>query len=340
MNQSRLFENHANLQKKTYKSFGGRGNTEYPFKLLKLSALESGCAFPVRFLWPEPSKNPDGAVLISTHKIMEKTEKREFLAAECLPEGEGYPAIENALALIDKHGYFEILKNSKNTENLCPVIKDLEPWRRYWIPCYIWAKEVPPVGESKWSTYVPSDPKVDRPLDRIMEVNASIKMVEKLFETFRTTPDMCSASTGRNISLIKKGNSYTIDLDINIFPLEPGLIKFASDNYPDLNRIARTGFKLHRTPTEIYTLLQAQWWFPYLANKHDNTPGDKNEDGTIKGMGLSFPEPIISIPAMPTLSNQPEKTTTAAPRGAAPEEEVGVTPADEPAPAPMKMPWE
>jgi hypothetical protein len=317
VNSSRLLEQRKQLQAKTYTSFGKGNSAGFPFKSTRISALTPG-VYTMRLLWTDPIKNPDGVHLISTHSVEEGTKVHRFLTAECLPPEKAYNGIDLVLDQIDKYKIYDKLKNSTDSNHLTKVIDKLNPWKRYWIPCFLWAKEIPGVKDGDWPTYIPEPDIFTRPLDKVLEVNFSVKMMDALFALFERYPDICHHANGRNITLTVKGNRYDISVANEPSALPPDLVSFASENYPNLPVLAQK-FS-YKSPTEIYSLLEAQSWFPRFVNPNDGSPGDKNADGSVKGMNLVFPRPemaslpVAGVPSAGVPATATDSAVAAAPR--------------------------
>jgi hypothetical protein len=289
MNAARLREKHKELQSKTYTTMGQGGSGDYPFKMLRIRSLNPG-RYRLRLLWTDPIKNPEGVLYFATHKVIEGSKetknevKHEWLAASCLPANEAYTGVTQVLDLIEQYKMVDQLKAAgAQCARHCEVIKNLNPWQRYWIPAFIWAVEVPPSGDSQYSSFVPTTSADAKPLDKILEVNFNIKMMDSLFEAFERYPDCCDATVGRDFVLeVMRNHHYKLEAAINPSPLDLTLFQHAQENYPDLPKLCKKWN--YKDPEEIYSLLASQWWFPHFVNGVDDKP---------KGMNLVFPKPEI-----------------------------------------------
>lgn len=279
MNINYIQERQKAAGQRTY-SFAKHGNKTYPFNLIKLKSLEPG-RYRMRVLWVDPAKNPDGLFLYATHTLMKDTKEGDsVLAAECLPPGEGYPGITQALGVIeDRKLYARLESMGSKTETLRAAIQALVPWRRWWLPVFLWADEIP--GE-KYPTYRPSSKPDATPLDKVLEINDGIKLVEALFNTVRAYPDLNDPVHGRDLYLVRSKTSYSLEASPKASPLASSLVRFASENYPDLNKTARR-FS-YADPALVCADIKASWWAKSLE-----TWWEKEQSQ----LGVTDPQPLF-----------------------------------------------
>lgn len=293
MNINRLNQQREEAKAKAY-SFSGSRNAGYAFPLLGIKNLECG-SYLMRVVWSDPVKNPDGMQIVSTSTVetMEGTKKASvrFLTPDMLAPGEGYLGVQQVLKYLDESGLYEkIREKGDSTKTLRAAIDKLDAWRRYWLPVWIWAREVPPQTAGAYSTYVPTTEN-ERPLDRILEINENVKIVQQLFDAFTTYPSLDSARAvdgGRNlyIRVYMKGAIKVYELEMDpkgCTDLAPDLCKHTSDNYPNLPELMRKFY--FRAPSEIASLCQSQWWANTLKSANvifpdhvDNSLSDLRPD--------------------------------------------------------------
>lgn len=257
MNLNKIESKYKAASERSY-SFG-QGKRKYPFQLLGLRNLNPG-RYKVRFLWPEPTKNPEGMLLIGTHKVIQndKTEEK-ILMSECLARGESYPHITNTLEIIEQRGLFEKLKSmGEKTTDLRDAISSLVPWRRYWVPVYIYATEHPPSKPDGYPSYSPCYEEGVVPMDKILEMNESIKLVQAIFDACRLYPDLDDAKNGRYAYITVGKNSYKLEMDTRVTALPGSLVRFASENYPDLVKMMRKFYM--KDPALVCSMCQSSWW--------------------------------------------------------------------------------
>ncbi len=283
MNISRIQQQREEAKSKTY-SYANKGSS-YAFNILGLRNCEPG-TYRMRIVWQDPVKNPEGMQLVSTSTV-EATENgkkkaHRFLTPDMLGAGEGYHGVTEVLDHLEETGKFDALKEmGDSTKAIREAIKKLVPWRRYWMVVFIWAEEKPADKPNEYSTFVPVTDPLKPPLDRILEMNESIKLIDQLFSAFREFPDIDDVNTGRDVFIKVGKNRYDLEVSKETSRLEPALARFAAENYPDLPRLMRKFY--FKAPGEIASLLQSQWWAKSLASAKVYFPD--HEDKSLESLG-------------------------------------------------------
>jgi len=305
MNVDEIMKRREEAKAKTY-SYGGQTGG-YTFSILGIKNLESG-VFPVRFLWSDPVKNPNGMQLVSTSTVDTvvdgKKKAMRFLSPDMLAPGEGYQGVPQVLKHLDETGKFEKMKEMGDaTKTLREAVLKLIPWRRYWAPAFIWAREQAASKPGEYAKYFPTEVGAAAPLDRVLEMNESIKLIEALAEVFRRYPDLDDVNVGRILYIHKNGNRYSLAKVGEPTPLDPALAKFASDNYPDLPGLARK-FYFH-APGELASILQSQWWAGSLRSADVHFPDHVDTSlSDLKSLGNSSQSTLAYAPAPVTPQGQ------------------------------------
>lgn len=285
MNVEALLAQKTQIEETSYKTFGGRG--EYKFNIIKIGSLRPG-RYPMRFLWTEPTKNPNGCQLVSTHGVLTdpaNKKKTFFLAAECLPANEAYTGIAQILKKIDDNGIYKKLKANPSCKSLCKVIDDLSPWRRWWFPMMIWADEVPPEKEGDYSTYSPRADTASFPRDCILEINFEVKIITAIWEAWKANPRIADPDSGHTCYIVVDKNRYYLEVAPEPSPLPQEVKQFISDNYPDLPKKMKAFF--YKDPAEIVGICRAQWWM-----RRD--PANPDVPSPFERMNLLLPEPTFN----------------------------------------------
>lgn len=290
MNVARLSEGIKAASEQQYSFAGGQG---YTFSPLAIKNLQPG-TYLIRFVWSDPVKNPDGMLLVSTASVEQNDETVRWMTADTLPAGEGYPGLKQTMDLIEEKGVVEKLKAmGEKTKGIRDAIRKLCAWRRYWMPVFIFAKEVPPAKPGDFSSYIPVNPNEPgaKPLDITLEVNESVKLIAAIIDLFKQYPDADHPQTGRWCRLEVRKNRYTIEAGQNTSQLPPLLQAFAAENYPDLPALVRRWY--FKDPAEVCSLIKSQWWAKSLAGGNivfpDYVPtymGDLNQELNVGVTGV------------------------------------------------------
>lgn len=267
-NMEAIAQQRALMEQKQYSNFGQGGGGNRSFGRIGTGALKPG-NYRIRFLPPMLGKNPAGAYFVSTHKIehdaSQATDDTIVLSAECIPsEAEQCWLITQMLDLIDKYGVYEKL----DSKALKRVIDKLKPWRRWWFPILLLAREVPAAKEGERSHYepIPSGTPGAQWLDRVLEVNANIKLPGKIFELWdayqKAGRHLAHPELGNDCILVVEKNKHEIKVIDPPCAIDPAMQKFIADEYPDLpDRARHWNFK---EPPEIISMCQNAWWAPYF----------------------------------------------------------------------------
>jgi hypothetical protein len=278
-NRERLKAQRESIEKNRYDKIPGYGGKDgFPFSFMKLAQLLPG-NFRLRFLWPTGVKNPDGAILVATHKI-ERVEDGSVEDLTCL-------AAESMIYKPDKASTYlddRILKQANEVNAYEQVAKPfqrvlskLTPWRRWWFPVLLYAKEVDggtyvdkKTKETKQgrTNYTPATEPDAKPLDRILEIDADAAFLNKIWNVWDQDENLLSADIGRDCILTKTGKTgYDIKAALDRSPVPRATQEWVMKNYPDLvEKMEKFYFKDH---IEIVSAVQNSWWAKYFGRKGD-----------------------------------------------------------------------